>query len=341
MKRAAIGFLLLVVVFLGSARAGQISDMYGRKVTLPEHIGKVLGASPPVTFMTYTVDPSLLVGLNGTPDEDLRKYLRPETMKLPVIGGFGGQGRGINAEVLIAAKPDLVLAWVSRSGTLHPKVEQLLTTSGIPYAYVNLDNLSDYPAAYEFLGNVLGRKERGNALAAYFRRELKALESFSAGIPQEKRPSVYFAEEEDGLTTVSMNSVHGEAVALVGGQNVHRNEIEVSRTKFRISLEQVLLYNPEVIIVQNKSFFNRIYKDSRWAGIRAVANRRVYLIPDAPFSWMDRPPSFLRLMGAKWLAGVLHPKAAGLSIVSDTKNFYRLFFGLNLSDQEIGEILNK
>jgi len=30
--------------------------------------------------------------------------------------------------------------------------------------------------------------------------------------------------------------------------------------------------------------------------------------PDTPFDWMDRPPSFLRLLVAKWLAGMLYPK---------------------------------
>lgn len=341
MKRLAISFTLVFVLFLTSAEAARINDMYGRGVTLPNHITRVLGASPPVTYMLYTLDPGLVAGLNNSPDDDLRKFLRPETMKLPVVGGFGGQGKNFNAEVLIALKPDLVLAWAPRSATLNPRVEQILTSSGIPYAYVKLDKMSDYPAAYEFLGSLLGRKERGKKLAAYFRRELKKLELFSARIPEKKRVSVYFAEEMDGLTTVSSNSVHGEAVALAGGRNVHHKESEGGRVKDRISIEQVLSYNPEVIIAQDESFYSGIYKDPRWAGIRAVRNHRVYLIPDTPFDWMDRPPSFLRLMGAKWLAGVLYPQSAKVHIASETRSFYQLFFGASPSDAEIRSILNK
>jgi iron complex transport system substrate-binding protein len=103
----------------------------------------------------------------------------------------------------------------------------------------------------------------------------------------------------------------------------------------------VLSYDPEVIIAQDESFFKGIYKDPRWAGIRAVRNHRVYLIPDTPFDWMDRPPSFLRLMGAKWLASVLYPQSAKIDIASETRKFYRLFFGVSLSEQEIRGILNK
>ncbi len=291
--------------------------------------------------MVYTIDPSLLVGLNLPLDDNLRKFLRADTMKLPVIGGFAGQGRNVNMEVVIATKPDLVLAWAPRSVTLNPKIEQMLTSSGIPFAYVKLDNMSDYPAAYEFLGGLLGLKERGKTLAVYFRNELKKLESFSAQIPEKKKVSVYFAEEKDGLTTVSSKSVHGEAVALAGGRNVHHSETGSDRVKDRISLEQVLAYDPDVIVAQDESFFNGVYKDSRWSGLRAVRNHRVYLIPDTPFDWMDRPPSFLRLMGAKWLASVLYPESAGTNIVSETREFYRLFFGVSPSDQEIRAILGK
>jgi iron complex transport system substrate-binding protein len=341
MKRLAFSFILVMSMFVTCAEAAQITDMYGRSVTLPDRIVKVLGASPPVTYMLYTIDPSLLAGLNLPPDDELRKFLRPETMELPVIGGFGGQGRKFNAEVLIGAKPDLVVAWAPESATLHPRIEELLTSSGIPYVYLKLDNMSDYPAAYEFLGGLLGRQERGRALAAYFRSELKKLEAFSARIPEEKRVSVYFAEELDGLTTVSSKSVHGEAVALAGGSNVFGKDAENSRVKYRISIEKVLSYNPEVIIAQDESFFAGIYKDPRWSRIRAVRNKRVYLIPDAPFQWMDRPPSFLRLMGAKWLASVLYPQSAGMNIVSETREFYRLFFGKSPSDGEIRTILSR
>lgn len=341
MRHLAVGFLLMTVLFPIRSQAAQISDMYGRAVTLPSRVARVLGASPPVTYMVYTLDPGLLAGLNMTPDDDLRRFFRPETMKLPVVGGFGGGGRNFNAEVLLALKPDLVLAWAPRSGTLPPRVEQLLTSSGIPCAYVKLDSMSDYPAAYEFLGSLLGRRERAKKLADYFRNELKKLERFSARIPENKRVSVYFAEEADGLTTVAVRSVHGEAVALAGGRNVHHGQTENSRGKDRISIEQVMAYDPEVIIAQDDSFYGHIYKDPRWAGIRAVRNHRVYLIPDTPFDWMDRPPSFLRLLGAKWLASVLYPQASGITIASETRSFYQLFFGTSPSDREIRTILEK
>jgi iron complex transport system substrate-binding protein len=343
MKRfSIIGFVLVAIMLVTGAQAAQVTDMYGRTVTLPAHVGRVMGASPTVTYMIYTIDPALLVGLNLPLDEGVRKFFRPETVKLPVVGGFGGQGRNFNPEMLLTLNPDLVVSWPPRSGAMNPRAEQMLNSARIPYICIRLDNMSDYPAAYEFLGEILGRRERGKTLAAYFRAELKKLDAFSAKIPENRRVSVYFAEEANGLTTVSSKSVHGEAVALAGGRNVHPGGPAAgNRAKDRVSMEQVLTYNPDVIVAQDESFYKRIYTDTRWAGLSAVRNKRVYLIPDAPFDWMDRPPTFLRLMGAKWLAGVLYPRSAGTDMLSETREFFRLFFGVSLSDADVRAVLNE
>lgn len=341
MKRSSVGIFLVLLLFARGAEAEQITDMYGHVVTLPGRISKVIGASPPVTYLVYSIDPSLLAGLNTPPDAKLQKFLNAETLKLPVIGGFGGPGSNFNAEVLMSIKPDLVLAWPQRSGAMNPKVEHLLASAGIPWAMVKLDKMSDYPQAFEFLGELLGHKERGKKLAAYYRGELKKLESAAARIPARKRVTVYFAEEADGLTTVSSNSVHAEAIALAGGKNVYRKEGEDRRVKDRISLEQLISYDPEVIIAQNALFFKGIYQDRRWAGVKAVRNHRVYLIPDSPVDWMDKPPSLLRLMGATWLASVLYPQFAGVNLVAETKMFYQLFFGVSPGDPGIRSILNR
>lgn len=343
MKRfSIISFILVALMLVAGAQAAQVTDMHGRTVTLPAHVAKVIGAAPAVTYMIYTIDPALLAGLNLPPDEGLRKFFRPETLKLPVVGGFGGQGRNFSPEMLLSLNPDLVVTWPPRSGAMNPRAEQMLNAARIPYVCIKLDNMTDYPAAYEFLGEVLGRKERGRALAAYFRAELKKLEASAAKVPEGKRVSVYFAEEANGLTTVSSKSVHGEAVALAGGRNVHSGGPAAgNRAKDRVSMEQVLTYNPDVIVAQHDAFFKSVYTDTRWAGINAVRNKRVYLIPDVPFDWMDRSPTFMRIMGAKWLAGVLYPQSAGATMLSETREFFRLFFGVSPGDADIRATLNE
>ena len=143
------------------------------------------------------------------------------------------------------------------------------------------------------------------------------------------------------MTTVASDSVHGQALALAGGRNVYRERPVNLRIKARISIEQVLFFDPEVIVVQEASFFNDIYRDGRWSGIRAVRNKRVFLEPDTPFNWMDRPPSFLRLLGAKWLAGILYPGRSSEKLMDQTAEFFKLFLGKTLENQEIRILINR
>lgn len=333
--------ILAVSTLLTSVDAAQTQDMYGRVVSVPDRISKVVGASPGVTYLLYTIDPGLIGGWNLPPNENLAGYLDSKLANLPVVGGFGGPGRNINAEILLTAGPDLVIAWSPHAGTLNPKVRHMLDASDIPYVLLKLDSVGDYPRAYEYLGKLLGREARGKKLAAYFRQELQKLRAEAAGIPESERVSVYFAEGLDGLTTVASDSVHGEALVLAGGKNVYRDTPENLRIKPRISIEQVLAFDPEVIIVQEASFFDDIYRDSRWRGIRAVRNKRVFLEPDTPFNWMDRPPSFMRLMGAKWLAGILYPGRRSERLVGETAEFFQLFLGQAPDNKEIRTFFNQ
>ena len=79
----------------------------------------------------------------------------------------------------------------------------------------------------------------------------------------------------------------------------------------------------------------------RKVGAVAVKDKRVYLIPYEPFNWFDRPPSFMRLLGIKWLLNLLHPDRFPVDMVAETQNFYRLFLGVELTAAQAREVLNR
>ena len=100
----------------------------------------------------------------------------------------------------------------------------------------------------------------------------------------------------------------------------------------KISFEQVMLYNPDVILVMENVFYKGVFSDPRWQQIKAVKNKKVYLIPNQPFNWFDRPPSFMRLLGVKWLANALYPEVFHDDMVKETKAFYKLFLQKDIDD---------
>jgi iron complex transport system substrate-binding protein len=80
-------------------------------------------------------------------------------------------------------------------------------------------------------------------------------------------------------------------------------------------------------------------KDPLWAGIRAVRETRVYLAPTAPFGWIDRPPSLNRIIGLKWLAGLFYPDKFPADLRGTTRDFYRLFYHVEISEAELDALI--
>src|SRR5262249_60574344 len=64
-----------------------------------------------------------------------------------------------------------------------------------------------------------------------------------------------------------------------------------------VSIEQVLLWNPDVIITIDQDFAANVSSDSAWAPVAAVRAHRVHLSPKLPFGWVDFPPTVDRLIG--------------------------------------------
>lgn len=337
-----LGVLVCIAVFCAASPlfGREIIDMSGRKVTIPDTITKVVGISPPATYLLYAIDPAVIGGLNFPLWENEKKYTIAGYGKLPVIGGMVGQGRTINLEVLLKVNPDFVLYWAWHNEASSSKFEKAMAQLTIPRVAVRLDSIMDYPAALQFLGDTLNKEERAKQLQSYATAALAEVKTVAAGIPDDQKLSVYYAEGLDGLSTEKSGSSHAELIPLTGGINVHKGEEADTYGMEKISMEQLLLYDPEVILVKEESFFADIFINPRWRNIRAVKSGRVYLIPHVPFNWFDRPPSFMRLLGMKWLLSVLHPHRYQIDMVAETRAFYHLFLRVALSEQDVREILN-
>lgn len=312
--------------------AREIVDMSGKSVTIPESITKVFGSSPPSTYMLYTIDPSLIVGLNfnhARGNNESSNLLDPTFMALPVVGGFQGGGSSLNRETLLSLHPDVVFSWKNdASSTL---AEYLLNSSGIITINVELESVEDLPRAYHFFGDVLHKKERTDRLEAYAKNTLKNTKAIvNAHLNQ--RYVVYYAEGRDGLSTECDQSFHYEAIKFAGGINPHMCLAKSGMGMEKMSLEQVILYNPDVIIAQEKEFVTTLKSDPRWQSIKAVKEGRVYLVPKIPFNWIDRPPSFMRLLGVQWLTHVLYGMPSTEQFKEEMRFFYKLFLNIDLTD---------
>jgi iron complex transport system substrate-binding protein len=95
-----------------------------------------------------------------------------------------------------------------------------------------------------------------------------------------------------------------------------------------------------VIVTRFAATAVAIKSDPRWARLKAVKTGKVYAVPAYPFNWFDRPPSFLRALGAEWLAIKLHPSTYRIDLRQEVRRFHHVFFGTNLTDAQIDKLLS-
>jgi iron complex transport system substrate-binding protein len=70
----------------------------------------------------------------------------------------------------------------------------------------------------------------------------------------------------------------------------------------RVTREQVVAWDPETLVTLSPAFAAAVGNDPVWRARRDGRRRRLLLLPDQPFGWMDRPPSLNRLLACVWLA---------------------------------------
>jgi iron complex transport system substrate-binding protein len=314
--------------------------MAGRTVELPDKINSIYAPSPYASTLLMSLCPEKLCGL-FFPIEDFQKpYLNPCLLDLPVIGKI------TEFEAIKKANPDVILIWGDKANPIHQKSEKAMAELGIPHIYACCDelvDLRDYPAIYRFLGQVLGIEERAEKLAVYCEETLEEAAELVNSVHPQHRPRVYYAEGKDGTQTEYSHSLHAHLLNLIGDVNVHRGTLVGHPGMEQLTEEQLLAYDPEVIIVWLKEAYERITQNNwiatasskprndeslNWEKISAVKSNRVYQIPVEPFSYFDRPPCFMRILGLKWLLSICYPRIYKKNYEEEKAKFLKVFFEL-------------
>ena len=320
-----------------------ITDMANRTVNIPSDVNRVIATSPPMTTIMYMLAPDKLAGVNFQwTDEELKYVPNQYKDKFPVIGGWFGSQDG-NYEEFIASEPDLVVEGIDEGmGVDLSVVEERQEKFGsLPVvAVTDNTNVTKIDNTIEFLGKLLQSEDKANQLIGFNDKYLSEVQSTASSIPESERKSVYYASGEDGLSTYASGASHGQLISLVGGKNVADTEIQDSGSELTVSIEQVMKWNPDVIIATDEDFYNNVYADSKWDNVKAVKNHQVYISPQSPFKWFDRPPGANIIIGVPWTAKVIYPdKYSNINMVDATKEFYSNFYHYDLSDDEAKEIL--
>lgn len=317
--------LFILLAIAGSYEARTITDMAGRQITIDAPLTKVFGSAPPTSYLVALFKPEALVGLNIPLDNANNRgslVLDPRLKELPILKGWHGTAGGSSAETLLAKGTQAVIAW--NNPFLNGMIEKSLRGTEIQLVYIDPEEPARLPETFRFLGELFEMPERGEALAQYAESVNARLDALRATVETPKR--VYYALGPKGLLSECDNSFHATFIEATGSVNVNHCEQSALIGLEAVSFESLLQWQPDVIVVQDASFYKRIFDDTQWKLLDAVRKRSVLYVPKTPINWLDRPPSFMRLIGAQWLASQLYPELYGTEIDSEIARFFELFF---------------
>lgn len=320
----------------------EITDMAGRSVTLPAQLESVFPTAPAAAIFLYMAAPDKLLGWNYALNDLEKSIILEQYHDLPDFG----MGDAVNYEAVIAAGPTIALNCGKISDALISDCDALSQRLGIPVVAVDND-LSRSAEAFRFLGALLGEEEQAEAMAAYAEALARDLETL-AEIPEEERVRVYYGNGEDSLETAPRGSAHAQLLDTVNAVNVAELELG-DGSRVQISAEQLLAWDPDVIIVNGEpkadlsgaSAARAILDDPNYAALTAVREGRVYGAPGAPFGWIDRPPGPNRLIGMRWLSSLLYPGYVSGDAEEEVQEFFRLFYHVELTEEQLDRLFGR
>lgn len=312
-------------------------DSAGRRVEVPAKIDRVFVAGGPASVFIYTLAPDKLLGWNRPLAPEERAYIPPRYANLPTLGRLTGRGNTANVEVMLASRPDVIIDYGSLNPTYISLADRVQQQTGVPYLLFD-GGLSQIPSVYIAVGEALGVGERAKELARYAERLLAEIDERLARVLVEKRPLVYYARGPRGLQTGLKGSINVESLERIGARNVAAERMG-SGGIVTVSPEQLLSWNPEVVITIESDLFTAARSDDVWKSVKAVRDGRLYVAPTEPFPWIDFPPSVNRLIGLKWLGRILYPHWFPDNLRDETRRFYTLFYHQAVDERQLDALL--
>lgn len=321
---------LLVLPCMALAQERVFVDDAGREVALDETIERVVVTGPLGQIAVFAIAPDSLVGLCSAWDSASAPYIDTAKYDLPVIGQiYGGKGN-VNLEELMAVNPQVVIDVGEPRGDIVEDLNNLQEQTGLPFVHISayIDGLDK---TYTRLGELLGKADEGKALADYCADVYARVKALCDRV--EKKRLLYVVGVE-GLGVIAKDSFHSAVIDMLS-DNVAVLESPSSKgTGNEVDMEQILSWNPDVILFSQSSAFATAGDDPLWQAVSAIEQDAYYEVPVGPYNWMGFPPGVQRLLGMLWMGKVLYPDEADYDMYEETARNFELLYHCSLTREQ-------
>ena len=343
-----LAMLLAVVMVLSLAACGAQSspqtddttrvftDSVGREVEVPAQIDKVALSGPMAQIVLFALCPDKLVGVSNAWSTEAEQYLDEKYFTMPEIGQlYGGKGE-LNPETLLQSGAQIVIDVGEPKGSIAEDLDALQEQTGIPFVHITATTETTGDA-YRMLGDLLNMKDEAETLAAYCENIYDRTVSIAGSV---EKANVLYVTGDMGQNVIAAGSYHAEILDLLTNNLAVVDEPSSKGTGNEVSMEQILTWDPDVVIFAPESIYDTVADDAAWQSVTAIKNGAYYEVPFVPYNWMGFPPSVQRYLGMMWLSKVLYPDAtAEYDLFSDVQEYYKLFYHCDLTQAQFDALV--
>ena len=306
------------------------TDSVGREVTVPAQIDQVAVSGPMAQIVLFALCPDKLVGISNAWDESAAQYLDTEYYNLPLLGQlYGGKGE-LNLETLLESGAQVVIDVGEAKGSIVEDLDALQEQTTIPFVHIDAA-LATMDETYTLLGDLLGMPDEAKTLADYCRSTYDRALTIADSV---EKANLLYITGDAGLNVIAQGAYHAEVIDLLSNNLAVVDEPSSKGTGNEVDMEQILNWNPDVILFAPDSIYDTVAGDAAWQGVTAIQNGAYYEVPMGPYNWMGFPPSVQRLLGMLWMAKVLYSEAADYDLYTEAAEYFKLFYHCDLTQEQ-------
>lgn len=339
MKKICCILVILSLLLVGCGGGGvnergktrSFTDSTGRTVQLPEHITKIAVSGPLSQIYILPLAGDLLVGVSNAYTEESREYLPAHIFEKTEIGQlYGGKGE-MDLEALLAAGPEVVIDIGEPKKTTRQDLAALTEQTGIPFIHIDA-TVATAPEAYRILGQLLNRQEKAEELAVWCENTYGRITTMMEKVNADGAgKTLLYCLGDKGVNVIAKGSFHAETINMMGENLAVLEDVVSGGGGNEVDLEQILLWDPDVILFAPDSCYADISNSDQWGSVGAVVRGDYYRTPTGPYGWLSSPPAVQRYLGMLWLGALLYPGYVQYDLQEEVTAYYKLFYGCELT----------
>jgi len=317
----------------------EFTDSTGRTVTIPAEITKIAVSGPLTQIYVLPLCPEMMVGFAGEFSEEASIYIPQEYLDLPKLGQlYGGKGE-MDLEALLAAAPDVVIDVGEAKDTIVEDMDSLTEQTGIPFVHIDA-TVATAPEAYRKLGELIGKTDKAEELAAWCEKTYTMITDMMEKVDTDgKRKTLLYCLGDSGTNVIAEGSFHAETINLMSTNLAVIEDVVPSGGGNEVDIEQIMNWDPEVIIFGPESIYDTVGSESSWSGVTAINEGNFYETPSGPYGWLSSPPSVQRYLGLLWLGELLYPDYTEYDLQDEVTDYYELFYDCDLTDEMYDDLV--